>query len=67
MTSEYAAIIGTAWKNGETFKVHDWTVTVFLDLKEVTEKTAVNCTVDVSGENCNCNGILCGEGWERAV
>ena len=18
-----------------------------------------------SGENCNCNGILCGEGWER--
>ena len=28
-----------------------------LDLKEVTEQTAVNCAVDMSGENCDCNDI----------
>ena len=39
----------------------------FLDLKEVTEQTAVNFTVDVSGENCNCGGKLCGGGWEGAT
>jgi len=48
--SQHAAIIRTARKNGEPIKVHDWTLTVFLDVKEVTEQTAVICTVDVDGE-----------------
>jgi len=29
-----------------------------LDLKEITEQTAVNSTVEMSGENCNCNVIF---------
>jgi hypothetical protein len=37
----------------------------FLDLKENTEQTAVNCTVDMSGENCNYNVIMCAEISER--
>jgi hypothetical protein len=28
-----------------------------LDVKEVTEQTAANCTVDWVGKNCNCNDI----------
>ena len=48
--SQHAAVTGTARKNLETFKVHDWTVDSCLDLQEFTEQTAVNCTVDVTGE-----------------
>jgi hypothetical protein len=48
--SQNVVIVINAGKNGKPFKVDEWTLTVFLDLKEVTEQTAVNCTVDMSGE-----------------
>ena len=51
--SQHVAVIRTARKDREPIKVHDWTLTVFLDLKEVTEQTAVNCTV--------------GWGWRKIV
>jgi len=48
--SQNFANVRAAGRNGEPSKVHDCTVDSCLDLKEVTEQTAVNCTVDVSGE-----------------
>jgi hypothetical protein len=29
VTSQHAAIVRTARENGDTFKVHDWTVSLF--------------------------------------
>ena len=37
----------------------------FIDFQEVTEQNAVNCTIHMSGEKCNCNDfcvVRAGEG-----
>lgn len=57
LPSQYATLISTARKSGESFKVHELDHSFFFDLKDIIDTTATNFNVNTRGEKFNFNDI----------